>query len=605
MVYALRRETIAVKGNRAVTYSFVGPDPLEDQLISVLQRLANGEPPSRIEVAQVDVKEEPGRRGKHGLVLAGTSENGGAASYLAEEMACMANTPGGGAIIVGVADDGARIGTELDPEWLRHRIWELTEQRLTVTVREVDLEGTRLVVLTTHEAIEPIRYTGKLKWRVDDNCVEIDATTWHAGKIQRGGVDWSAQPSGHVLDEVSPIAIEVARRYLVAAGDEAAVDLAGATTEDLVRRLNLVTGEGRLTNAGALLLVGTPGDGIDYIRRDVAGGDSTNHIRTNRPLLEQISDVEKAAAASNRVIHLPEGFAIGQVRAIPERALREAVVNGVVHRDWLSPLPTTVEHVGEALVVTSPGGFIGGINRSNIITHPAVPRYRSLAEAMASLRLAEREGIGIDRMVRDMLAVGHPEPEITETAGPSIRVGLIGGNPDASMVDLIASLSPATAVNDIDALLVIDHLTKRGWVDAETAAPVLQRPPAETTAALARIATVHVGDDPLVVPIKGVPPSAPTALRLSDNTQARLANKLSHLRDPAGRNAMILDWARHRGRVSSTEVADLAAISAVTAGTVLLPTLEREGHLAAGRAQRTGRGFFYVPHQNDNRSNHG
>ena len=182
-----------------MTYSFVGPDPLEDQLSSVLQRLANGERPSRIEVAQVDVKEEPGRRGANGLVRAGTSENDEAANYLAEEMACMANTPGGGAIIVGVADDGTRIGTELDAEWLRHRVWELTEQRLTVTVREVDLAGTRLVVLTTHEAIEPIRYRGKLQWRVDDNCVEIDATTWHTGKIQRGGVDWSAHLEVHGL----------------------------------------------------------------------------------------------------------------------------------------------------------------------------------------------------------------------------------------------------------------------------------------------------------------------------------------------------------------------------------------------------------------------
>ncbi|EQD52754.1 transcriptional regulator with HTH domain protein, partial [mine drainage metagenome] len=90
----------------------------------------------------------------------------------------MANTPGGGAIVLGVADDGTRIGTELDPEWLRHRIWQLTERRLTVAVRAVDLNGTRILVLTTHEAIEPIRFEGKLKWRVNDNCVEVDPTSW-------------------------------------------------------------------------------------------------------------------------------------------------------------------------------------------------------------------------------------------------------------------------------------------------------------------------------------------------------------------------------------------------------------------------------------------
>ena len=165
-------------------------------------------------------------------------------------MACLANTPGGGAIVLGVADDGVRIGTSLEPEWLRYRIWQLTEQRLTVAVREVDLGGTRLLVLMTHEAIEPIRFAGRLLWRVEDNCVEIDPTTWHAGKLQRSGFDWSAQPSGHTFDDVRATAIDLARRYLMAGGDEASLDLAAASDQDLIRRLHLVGGDGTLTNAG-------------------------------------------------------------------------------------------------------------------------------------------------------------------------------------------------------------------------------------------------------------------------------------------------------------------------------------------------------------------
>ncbi len=88
------------------------------------------------------------------------------------------------------------------------------------------------------------------------------------------------------------------------------------------------------------------------------------------PLLQQIAEVEQASEAGNRLVHASEGFAQAQARAIPPRALREAIINGIVHRDWLSRQPTTVEHVGDTLVVTSPRGFIGGIAPSNIITHP-------------------------------------------------------------------------------------------------------------------------------------------------------------------------------------------------------------------------------------------
>lgn len=577
-----------------MTFHFLGPDPVESQVIDVLNRLTAGERPEEIEVTQVDVKEEVGRRGPGGAILPGARQSEPAARYLATEMACMANTPGGGAIVVGVADDGLRIGTELDGEWLRHRIWELTERRLTVAVREADLDGTRLLVLTTHEAIEPIRHEGRVRWRVDDHCVEVDPTTWHAGKLQRSGVDWSSQPSGHRLDEASAVAIEIARRYLRAAGDDAARDLASAPDRDLLRRLNVVDGGGRLSNAGSLLFVGTPHVGIDYMRRDVSGGDSTNRLRSTRPLLEQVWDVDQASQASNRLVHVHEGFAQGQMRALPPRAMREAIVNGVVHRDWLSPQPTTVEHVGDVVTVTSPGGFIGGIAPSNIITHPAVPRYRSLAEAMAALRLAEREGIGVDRMVRDMLAVGRPEPEITEVAGPYVKVALIGGDPDPHVVELLSRIDPPTAATDLDGLLIIEHLSRQGWIDVKSASPVLQRPPREAEASLHRLVAARLDTERVIVPIRGVPSAQPDAYRLSEGARTILADRMAHLTTPEGRTALILGWARARGRVSTTEVSDMVGVTVPYAGS-LLTGLEDEGQLAPGREHKAGRGFFYVP----------
>ena len=263
-----------------MTYSFLGPDPVEAQLNAILGLLADGSAPQTIERAQVDIKEEPGRRGPAGVILPGATKNEEAAKYLAAEMACFANTPGGGALILGVADKGERIGTEIDADWLRHRLYELAVGTLTVTIRVVNLNGTRLLVLSTHEAIEPVRFGGKIKWRVDDHCVEVDPTTWHSGKLQRSGVDWSAQRSGHTFVDVSPVAIEIARRFLRQAGDTASLDLADTTPEDLLRRLNVVDGEGRLSNAGSLLFVATPSVGIDYIRRDVHGSDSTARVRS-------------------------------------------------------------------------------------------------------------------------------------------------------------------------------------------------------------------------------------------------------------------------------------------------------------------------------------
>lgn len=580
-----------------MTVGFFSHDPVGQQVAEILARLAAGEAPAGIEREQVDVKEEPARRGPDGSVRRGSPENDDAATYLAGEMACLANTPGGGAVILGIADDGARIGTALDTEWLRHRIFQLTNRQLTITARPVELAGVRLLVLTAPEAVEPIRYNGRFRWRVQDNCVEMDATSWHIETRRRAGADWSAESSGLPLEAANPVAVEVARRYLraaVARDDAGAGDLAASSTPDLLRRLNVVTGDGVLTHAGALLFVGTPHVGLDYVRRDAAGADSTARVRGTGPLLEQVAAVEAAAEAANRLVHVVGGFAHGQLRELPPLALREAVVNGAIHRDWLSAQPTIIEHIGSQVTVTSPGGFLGGVRPSNIITHPSAPRYRSLAEATAALRLAEREGVGVDRMVRDMLALGHPTPEIAEIDGPYVRVSLVGGPPKAQVLALLAALEPGTAARDVDVLLLLQHLMQHGWVDVARAAPLLQRPRSETEAAIDRLAGTRIHGTPVIVPVRGVPPGQPSAFRLSEGVRERFTTAGTGREAAAARTALLVDWARARGRISSTEVADLTGLSIPYAGS-LLTTLEEHGVLRPGRENRTGRGFFYVP----------
>lgn len=579
-----------------MAHAFSSPVPLREQVNLVLAQLAAGAMPSAIERPQVDFKEEPGRRGAGGAVRPGDAQNDAAALYFAAEMACLANTAGGGALIVGIADNGQRIGTALDADWLRHRVYELTERRLTIGVAEVSFEAVRLLVLETHPAIEPIRCQGRYRWRVADRCVEMDPTSWHAEQRRRAGFDWSAEPSEYTLSQASPAALDLARRFLHRAaerGDASAGELATATDADLLRRLHVADGQGRLTRAGALLFVRTPEAALDYLRREVGGGHSVARVRLEGPLLEQLARVDAAVEAANRLVHTEAGLVHAQARALPPRVVREAIVNGIVHRDWLSPQPTVVEHIADRLTVTSPGGFIGGIRADNIITHPAVPRYRSLAEAVASLRLAEREGIGIDRMVGDMIARGHPAPVIEEIAGPAVRVALVGGEPDRTVTALLASVTPRALAEDVDVLLLVQTLMRYGWVDVVVASSLLQRSRIEAEDAIGRLAAGQYAGSSIVVPVVGTPVDHPDAYRFSDVVRSDIG-AVPGVDDKRSKTAMILHWARARGRVSSSEVSDLTGVTIPYAGTLLTGMME-DGLLTPGRAQRRGRGFFYIP----------
>lgn len=519
---------------------------------------------------------------------------------LAGEAVCMANTLRGGALVVGVADDGSLVGATLHGERLRHRIYELTQNRLTVVPHEVVVRGVRLLVLRCPEAVHPIVWESRLQHRVDDNCVDVDvdASTWEHLRRDRAGYDWSALASTVMSDSARPAALQRARDFLRAAGDERSKDLVTASDADLLRRLNVLTGDGTLTNAGVLAFVGRIDSALDHHQRRSQGGDSVVRIDTRGlGLLEELHDVFTAIEAASSTVHVPVGLVQRQIRVLPSRAAREAVVNGVAHRDWHRPEPTLVEHFPNRFVVSSPGGFVGGVTSENIITHPSQSPNRALTELLAALHVAEREGIGVDRMVGDMLRLGYPAPTISEVEGPYVRAALIGGRPDLPWISFLDALEPRGAGDDLDVLLLLRRLVDEWWVDARSAGRLLQRPPVEAEEALATLRETTVDGAPVVEPVAGVPAGAPAAWQVTGAAMVALRRRYEDAGTPRAvpaRASVATSWARGRGRISSTELASLVGAHSTNVQSVLRG-LEDDGVLAPGRESRRGRGFFYVP----------
>lgn len=580
-----------------------GLDLVAGQVARVFRALEHSGPVPP-ETAAVDYKEEAGRRDTTGGLGRGLAQSEDVARQVAGEAACMANSDGGGAIILGLSDTGALCGAEVDADWLRHRVYELTDRRLTVSVSEQHVRQTRLLVITAPQALEPLRWNGRITWRVGDHCVEVDASTWHEMRMRRLRYDWSDDDSGLPVSRVRELAVEQAREFLRQSNEDAAMELAAASTPELLRRLNVVThGGGSLTRAGALAFIGPPGPALDYIRRDVAGGDSTHRIRaSDLSLVEAVAQVVRQAQGYNRVQHVGSGLSRGQVTQLPRNAVREAVVNGVVHRDWADPAPTVIEHVGSSLVVTSPGGFVGGVNRGNIITHPSAARNRALAELFASLRIAEREGVGVDRMVRDMLRLGHAAPDIDEIEGPCVRTALVGDAVDEPWMEWLAGMQPAEAGVDLQIVMLLRQLVDTGWVDTRSAQPLLQLSGTETMGAIRRLAQVSMEGQDVLRPVAGIPDDSPVAYQLSKPARAALlARDTEHgrRRRTLRQREVAVTWARHRGRISSTDLASiLGAASSNMSG--VLKDLEADGHLVPSRVSRRGRGFYYrwhdIPH---------
>ena len=569
-------------------FTFLDPPSREDQIKRVLAALASGDrDPEALEANAVDLKEEAGRRDRSGMLLPGHPRSEPVARQLAEESACMANTRGGGALIVGVDDrTGELIGSETDADWLRTRIYELTESKVTADIRTAEIRSARLLVLSIAQAVEPVPFKGKYKHRRGKSCVPVTSTELLQGLFADAAADPSHRRSGHDIDDISAGAAASLRRRM------ADVDRRKASLElrDLLARLGLLYRDtDSLNMAGEMLLIAHDLPSIDYMRREVPGGRST--ARIHQPglcLLEELDLVEAEAQRHNPVSEISNGFGIERIHAIPQRSLREAILNGVCHRDWNLREPTVVEHIGDELRVTSPGGFISDVTAENIITHPSQPRYRTLMGAVRRLGLVEQEGIGVDLMVADLIRIGSDPPLIEATDSPSVRV-VLGGRPvDVNWHRLFQSLQPQRAADDVDAALIVWRAANPAtpFATAQSCHRLLQRTSRDAENALLRVAGYKIDDGTPLLELLPVPEATPPAWRLSYQVRELL-------KAPQPALGAAVEWVRERGRVSAAEYQELTGVSRPTAVSHLRTVAEAEGLVPSNPSGR-GRGFHYT-----------
>jgi ATP-dependent DNA helicase RecG len=96
----------------------------------------------------------------------------------------------------------------------------------------------------------------------------------------------------------------------------------------------------------------------------------------------------------------------------PERAIQEAVINAIVHRDFEQEEPTSITVFADRMEIRSPGALPRAINKEKFLSGQGSPSWRnqSLAYFFNKLQLAQAEGQGIPTIIRTMLQLGSPAP---------------------------------------------------------------------------------------------------------------------------------------------------------------------------------------------------
>jgi len=338
-----------------------------------------------------------------------------------------------GYLLVGVDDEGRPSGAPITDDLLLALGAIRTDGNLlpapTMTVAKVDVDGVPIAVVEVLPSeLPPVRYKRDVWVRVGPRRARASDSDERVLSERRAAraKTWDARGCGGA--ELSDIVVALFEAYRIEAVSKDVLDENHRSIEDQLASLRMFDrGTRRLTNS-AILLFGkdvlgfVPGAYIQYVRYAGldASADVLREVRIAGDLLSMLRELSSLATTIENGRPMESGaLTEAMVYDYPGPALREVLVNAVVHRDYESNTPILVAHFDDRLEVLNPGGLFD-IPREDF---PGTTAYRNpvLAEAAKTLGFVNRFGRGVPRTIAAMERNGSPAPEFA----PSTRHFLV------------------------------------------------------------------------------------------------------------------------------------------------------------------------------------
>jgi len=389
---------------------------------------------------------------------------------------------GGGTIVLGVTDRRPRqvVDTKAfaEPGRTEAGLFEQFHQRIAVEEHRHDGKRVLLVRIPPRLPGTAWQYKGSFWMRAGDALVPMSDDQLRRIHDETGP-DFSAELCpGARFEDLDAAAIDLLCRLWdrKAPGQ----DLLARPVDRLLADAELAVG-GELTYA-ALILLGTrealgrqlgQAEVVFEYRSNEAPGPAADRREFRRGFLPVLDEIWQAVALRNDLQHFQQGLFVWDVPTFDERAVREAVLNAVSHRDYRHGGSVFVRQYPRRIEIVSPGGFPAGINQENLLWEQN-PRNRRIAEVLARCGLVERAGQGFDLIYRECIRQSKALPDFTRTSEHSVWLTLHGEIQDPEFLRFLEEIGrERQAAFTTEDFLVIDLVRREQPVPAYLA-PRLQ-----------------------------------------------------------------------------------------------------------------------------------
>lgn len=327
------------------------------------------------------------------------------------ELVALANTLGG-RILLGVRDDGSVVGIR-DSNDLRARIQDIARNCDPPVQILVEPVGKILGVTVRESDAKPVQCREGFFWRQGAVTQKLSRDEIREFFRKEGVIrfDLSINPRFHYPDDFDQDKFNAWINQSKITGQTRVEDILVN-----IEAAELSGGKLLFRNAGVLFFAKNVRHFFNqaYITCLLLKGmDKVNVLDRKDFDGGVVADIENAMRfieRNTRMAYRIERLRRENIPEYPMKALREAITNAVMHRDWfVDGANVFVEIYTDRVEVISPGGLPSGITLADL-GRKSIRRNVLIADLLHRVDFIEKAGTGIRRIRDDMREQGCPEP---------------------------------------------------------------------------------------------------------------------------------------------------------------------------------------------------
>lgn len=331
---------------------------------------------------------------------------------------CAFANSNGGTLMIGYNDQGKLVGVQ-HVDKLLEDIPNKVRDVLGIIV-EVNLV-TQQQLQTLHIITEvypyPVSYKGEYHYRNDSTKQELKGAALDKFLMRKHGITWDSVPVPHVqINDLESKALVEFRRQAIRK-QRLSESILDDTDAELLEKLRLIQGQYLKRAAvmlfhpepdyfvtGAVIKVGAFGTSdADLLHHDEITGNLFTQVENT---IDVIQLKYLKASISYEGLYRKERF------PLPIPALREVLLNAVVHKDYGVHTAIQISIYPNKLMLWNPGQLPENWTLEKLLgKHESIPYNPDIANAFFRAGLIESWGRGIERIIETCQKENYPLPE--------------------------------------------------------------------------------------------------------------------------------------------------------------------------------------------------